>query len=188
MAKKKIELEEGNIFSVKITEDLWTIAQLCNLFKYPSGRLTTETLAFFNYRAGSEDQIIQELNAIDISNPIMITTINGHPLKHYDLNVIDTKPIYYKNEPNYKDNISNTLGFYKNKSRDYQDIIASYFGVLPWDKYAKDDYMETTLLPNFKKRDDVKYMRDFSIDEIQKLLRPDNIKLIKRLKEEQEKQ
>jgi hypothetical protein len=188
MAKKKIELEEGNIFSVKVDENVWTIAQLCNLFKFPNSRLTTETLAFFNYKAESEEQIIKELDLIDLSKPIMITTINGHPIKHYDLKIIGTKAIYYSNEPNYKNDISKNGGDYKKMSQDYQDILASYFGVLPWDMYAKDDYMETTLLPNYERRQDVKYMKDFNIDEIQEFLSPDSPKLIKRLKEEQEKQ
>lgn len=185
MAKKKTELEEGNIFSVRIAENVWTIAQLCNIFKLPNSRYRQETLSFFNYKAISEEQIINELNEIDLSNPFFISTINGHPIKNYGLNIIGTKNVSYKNEPNFKNDITKSLGLYKNKSRDFEDIVASYFGVLPWDMYAKDDYMETSLLPSFEKRDDVKYMKDFSIDEIQKFLSPDSPKLIKRLKEKQ---
>jgi len=181
MAKKKIELEEGNVFSVRIAENVWTIAQLCNIFKIPNSRYSTETLAFFNYKTENEEQIINELDDIDLSNPFLITTINGHPIKYYELNIIGTRPIHYKNEPNYKNDISKSGGDYKNITQDYEDIIASYFGVLPWDCYAKDDYMETSLLPSFEKRDDVKYMKDFSIQELQKLLPSRNIKLIKLL-------
>ena len=181
MTKKKIELEEGNIFSVKISEEIWTIAQLCDNFKLPNSKYTQQTLAFFNYKAKNEEQIINELNEIDLSKPFFITTINGHPIKNYGLNIIGLKNVNYRNEPNFKNDISKSLGLYKNKSRDFEDIVASYFGVLPWDKYAKDDYMETSLLPSFEKRDDVKYMKDFSIQELQKLLPSRNIKLIKLL-------
>ena len=181
MTKKKIELEEGNIFSVKISEEIWTIAQLCDNFKLPNSKYTQQTLAFFNYKAKNEEQIINELNEIDLSKPFFITTINGHPIKNYGLNINGIKNVNYRNEPNFKNDISKSLGLYKNKSRDFEDIVASYFGVLPWDCFAYDNYMENALVNNFEKRDDVKYMRDYTIDELKEMLGNDNYRLNKML-------
>lgn len=178
---KKIQLQEGDLFSIKIENNIWTIAQLCNIFKFPNSRLTTETLTFFNYTAESEEQIIKEINDIDLSRPFFITTISGHPIKFYELSIIGNKKINYTNLPNYKNDISKSGGDYKNITQDYEDILKSFFGILPWDKYAKDDYMETSVLPNFEKRNDVKYMKDFTIEQLQKILPARNVKLIKLL-------
>jgi len=56
-------------------------------------------------------------------------------------------------------------------------ILRPFFGIIPWDSYYKDDFVDELLLDGVKKRDDVTYMKDFSLDELKRILQPDNLKL-----------
>jgi len=177
MAKKKIVLEEGQIFGIDLGYNVWTIGQLCNIFTLPNSKYSQATLAFFNYKATSEEQIINDLEKIDLSNPISIFTINGDPIKTYRLSVYGKREVAYINLPNFKTEITQSLGLYKGYSEDFEHILQAYFGIIPWDCFYKDNYIDLVLTPNTQKRDDVKYMKDFSVEELKKLLPMENIKL-----------
>jgi len=88
MAKTKLILEEGVVFSIKLSENAWTLGQLCNLFKLEGKSYEQYTLAFFNYLFSSEEELKNNIEVIDLSEPIIILTINGHPVRTYKLNVV----------------------------------------------------------------------------------------------------
>ena len=182
MSKRYKQLEEGDIFSIVLSNDIWTIGQLCHLFK-EGKKYVQHTLAFFDCKFESEIEILEEINDLDLSNPICIETINGHPLKDYKLKFVTNKEIFYKNIPNFKNDIHLPSGLYKLRTIDFMLILKPFFGLVPWDAYYKDDYVDEHLIEGVKKRDDVTYMKDFSIDELKEILTPENLKLNQLLEE-----
>lgn len=177
MAKTKIVLEEGMLFSIKLNENAWTLGQLCNLFKLEGKRYEQYTLAFFNYLYSSEEELKKNIEHLDLSKPMIILTINGNPVRTYKLDVIGKRETNYSNVPSYKNEISKSLGLYKGRSSDFDHILKTFFGLHPWDGFYKDDYVDEVLTPNTTKRKDVKYMKDFSIEELKKILPANSIKL-----------
>ncbi|AIM37876.1 hypothetical protein KO02_15160 [Sphingobacterium sp. ML3W] len=177
MAKTKIVLEEGMLFSIKLNENAWTLGQLCNLFKIEGKRAEQYTLAFFNYLFSSEAEIKEELQNLDLSKPIIILTINGNPIKNYGLDIIATREINYQNVPNYKSEISQSLGLYRNKSQDFDHILKTFFGFHPWDGFYKENYVDEVLTQGTVKRKDVKHLKDFSIEELKQIMPTNSIKL-----------
>ncbi|MCL1992890.1 MAG: hypothetical protein FWG66_08075 [Spirochaetes bacterium] len=177
------EMEEGDVFLIRLDSNVWTVAQLCNMFS-KSFRYSQYTFAFFNYKFASAGEAAEKAKsdaALDFKWPIAIFTINGHPLKRHGLKFLANRDIAYENAPNFKKDISSLFGMYKNTSYDFPDILKAFFGILPWDCFYKDDYIDKILLKDAQKRDDVKYMKDFSIDELKRLLPPDSLKLNKLL-------
>lgn len=177
MSNTKIILEEGILFSIKLNENAWTLGQICNLFKIEGKRYEQYTLAFFDYLFSSEEELKEEVQILDLSRPIIILTINGNPKKTYKLDVIGKREVYYKNVPNYKSEISQSLGMYRNKSQDFDHILKTFFGLHPWDGFYKEDYVDEVLTQGTVKRKDVKYLKDFSIEELKQILPADSIKL-----------
>ncbi|MDR2152053.1 MAG: hypothetical protein LBO72_04465 [Helicobacteraceae bacterium] len=112
-----------------------------------------------------------------LDKPVIITTSNGNPIKHYGLNIIGKREIYYENISDYKNDISKTSGLYKGKSTDFDIIIKAFFGILPWDCFYKDNYIDEYLIEGVKRRNDTKCLKDFSIEELKKLLPDRSIKL-----------
>lgn len=71
------------------------------------------------------------------------------------------------------------LVFYKNRSTDPSLFLEPYFGLFPWDGYADDKWIEKRyLLPNYEIRNDIKHLKDFSLDELSILLPANSPKLI----------
>lgn len=177
MAKTKILLEEGMLFSIELKEDAWTLGQLCNLFTIEGKRADQYTLAFFNYLFSSEEELKEEVPTLDLSKPIIILTINGNPIKNYRLNIIGAREINYQNVPNYKNEISQSLGLYRNQSQDFDHILKTFFGLHPWDGFYQENYVDKVLTQGTVKRKDVKYLKDFSVEELKQILPANSIKL-----------
>jgi hypothetical protein len=177
MAKTKIVLEVGMIFSIKLNENSWTLGQICNLFKIEGKRAEKYTLAFFNYLCCSEEKLKEYVPTLDLSKPIIILSINGNPIKNYGLNIIGEREINYQNIPNYKNEISQSLGLYRNKSQDFDHILKAFFGLHPWDGFYKENYVDEVLIQGAVKRKDVKYLKDFSIEELKQIMPANSIKL-----------
>ncbi|QXU44111.1 hypothetical protein [Pedobacter sp. D749] len=177
MAKTKIVLEEGMLFSIKLNENAWILGQLCNLFNIEGKLYEQYTLAFFNYLFPIEEKLKSEIETLDLSKPIIILTINGNPIKNYGLNIIGKREINYQNVPNYKNEISQSLGLYRNKSQDFDHILKTFFGLHPWDGFYKDKYVDEVLTEGTVKRKDVKYLKDFSVEELKQILPANSIKL-----------
>lgn len=184
MAKRTI-LEEGMLLSICLNDTTWTVGQVCNVFRLEGRRYEQHTMAFFNCVFNSEEELIANVNNLDLSRPIIILTTNGHPVRIYKLDVIGKREINYLNVPNYKDDISKTLGTYKNNSSDFDHILSTYFGLHPWDGWPILNYINNKLTPGTVKRSDVKYMKDFSIEELKNIMNPNNIKLIEYLKQKE---
>jgi len=176
MSKKVRQLKEGDIFSIPLGKDAWTIGQLCYLFKRGT-RYFQHTLAFFNCKFKSEAEINENISSLDLSNPIAIATTNGHPLKDYGLKFVGNREVAYQNAPDFKDDIHPELGLYRLNSVDFMMILEPFFGIVPWDSYYKDNYIDKFLIDGTKKRDDVTYMKDYTLDELKEMLSPNNFKL-----------
>jgi hypothetical protein len=177
MVKTKLILEEGMLFSIKLDKNTWTLGQLCNLFKLEGKRYEQYTLAFFNYLFSTEEELKQNIDTLDLSKPIIILTINGNPVKNYGLDIVGKREIRYNNVLNYKEEICQSLGLYRGKSSDFDYLLLGYFGLFPWDGYYKDDLIEDFLTHDTKKRNDVKYMKDYSIEELKQIMPANSIKL-----------
>ncbi|WP_172914974.1 hypothetical protein [Capnocytophaga canis] len=176
---KKNTLEEGQIYVIKLSNGLFTLTQLIN-HHVVTERKSEDTFAFFNYLFTTLENIQDEAFKLDYSNPIAITTINGYP-KTYGWMFLGKQEISISFD--YKKNIS-SLGFYNNQSTDPSLFLEPYFGLFPWDGYYKENYVEEELLPNAEIRKDIKFLKDFTIEELKKLLPANSPKLIQRLKEE----
>jgi hypothetical protein len=177
MVKTKLILKEGMLVSIKLNENNWTLGQLCNVFKLENKRYEQYTFAFFNYLFLTEQELKNSIDILDLNVPIIILTINGNPIKNYGLNLIGIREIDYHSIPDYKDNISQTLGLYKDRSSDFDHILSTYFGLYPWDGFYKEDYVDNVLTPNAPKRKDIKYMKDYSIEALKKIMPPNSVKL-----------
>ena len=176
MNNKIRQIEEGDIFSINLDENIWTVGQLCNLFTL-NKRYSQYTMAFFNHKFESVTEITEAIHEINLKNPIAIFTINKPPSRYKQLNFIGKREIAYDNASDYKKDISSNLGMYKNFSTDFENIIKAFFGLFPWDGFGLDDYVDQKLIKGTERRSDVKLMKDFSIEELKNLLDPDNIKL-----------
>jgi hypothetical protein len=181
---KRVIFEEGQIFSIEMDKNKWTLGQLCNLFIMENSTYKQWTLAFFDYLFTSEDELKDKLDTIKLDRPIIIATTNGNPVRHYyGLKIIGKREIDYINIPDYKNNIS-TIGLYNKRSIDFDILIKAFFGILPYDCFYKDDYVDEFLVEGSKKRNDIKCLKDFSIEELKKLLPENSIKLKKVLENE----
>jgi hypothetical protein len=181
MNKRKVILEEGMLFSIRLEDNAWTLGQLCNLFKLEGRKYEQHTLAFFNHIFLSEIELKNNINTLDLSKPIIILTTNGNPVRIYKLDVIGKREINYRNVPDYKSEICQSLGLYKGMSEDFDHLLKTFFGLHPWDGFYKDDYVDEILTVGTKKRNDVKYMKDFSIEELKQIMPANSIKLKQRL-------
>ena len=62
-------------------------------------------------------------------------------------------------------------------SEDFDHILKTFFGLHPWDGFYKDDYVDEVLIAGTSKRNDVKYLKDFSVEELKKIMPASSIKL-----------
>ncbi len=175
--KKKI-YREGQIYAIELSDGSYTISQLIN--HHPVGEKGSEnTFAFFNYK-DSLEALTKNINTLDLTTPFAIANTNGKP-RDYGWKRITEREIVIT--VNYKKDIS-SLGLYNDCSTEPELFLEPYFGLFPYDGYYKDDLVDEDLLPNAEKRDDIKYLKDFTTDELKELLPPNSPKLIERLKEE----
>lgn len=77
----------------------------------------------------------------------------------------------------YKSDISPTLGLYKNKSTDFDHLLNAWFGFLPWDGFCREDYVDAFLTPGTKKRSDIRFMKDFTVEELKEIMPAGSIAL-----------
>lgn len=134
-------------------------------------------MPFFNYLFSSEEELKEEVSTLDLSKPIIILTINGNPIKNYRLNIIGEREINDQNVPNYKNEISQSLGLYRNQSQHFDHILKTFFGLHPWDGFYQENYVDKVLTQGTVKRKDVKYLKDFSVEELKQILPANSIKL-----------
>lgn len=170
-------LIEGQIFAVPLSNGDYTIAQLINRHLImPSMRKSENTFAFYNIIYTTLEDVMRQVQIMDISTPIAILTANSSP-KTYKWIPVGYREINIKFD--YKQNIT-SLGLYRNRSTDPSLLLEPYFGLFPWDGYAVDNWIEDKyLLPNAEIREDIKFIKDYSIDELSKLLPPNSSKLFK---------
>ena len=180
-------LTEGAILSIQLEETAWTIGQLCCRFELEGQKYKQYTMAFFDVLFSSEEELVENLDSLDLTKPIIITTLNRHPQRGYGLHLIGNKTISYTNVPNYKSDISPTLGLYKNKSTDFDHLLNAWFGFLPWDGFCREDYVDAFLTPGTKKRSDIRFMKDFTVEELKKIVPAGSIALIQHLQKDSEK-
>lgn len=124
-----------------------------------------------------EEEFKEEVPTLDLSKPIIILTINGNPVKNYRLNIIGAREINDQNVPNYKNEISPSLGLYRNQSQDFDLILKTFFGLHPWDGFYQENYVNEFLTQGTVKRKDVKYLKDFSIEQLKQIMPANSIKL-----------
>jgi hypothetical protein len=173
---KKIMFEEGQLFSIEMLKNKWTLGQLCNYFTKENSAYKQFTLAFFNYLFETEDELINNINEIALDKPIIIATVNGNPTRNYGLKIIGKREINYTNALDYKNKID-TIGLYNNRSTDFDYLLRAFFGIIPYDSFYKDDLVDEFLVSGTEKRKDIKYLKDYSIDELKKILPENSIKL-----------
>ena len=177
-------LTEGAILSIQLEETAWTIGQLCCRFELEGQKYKQYTMAFFDVLFSSEEELVENLDSLDLTKPIIITTLNRHPQRGYGLHLIGNKTISYTNVPNYKSDISPTLGLYKNKSTDFDHLLNAWFGFLPWDGFCREDYVDAFLTPGTKKRSDIRFMKDFTVEELKEIMPAGSIALIQHLQKD----
>lgn len=178
MRTKRVKLEEGQVYAVPLPDGSYTVAQLYNQHIITS-RESEVTFGFFNYKFDTLEKLKADYNELDLSNPFSIATTNGYPW-HYGWVFLSKNSI--KTEYNYKIEICN-LGLFKKRSTDPLTFLEPYFGILPWDETVEGFFVRH-LLPNAEIRKDIKYIKDYSTEELIKLLGKTHIKVIQRLKEE----
>jgi len=93
-------LAEGAILSIKLKETAWTIGQLCCRFELEGQKYKQYTMAFFDVLFSSEAELVENLDGLDLTKPIIITTLNSHPQRGYRLHLIGNKSVSYTNVPN----------------------------------------------------------------------------------------
>ena len=177
-------LPEGAVLSIKLKETAWTIGQLCCRFELEGQKYKQYTMAFFDVLFSSEAELVENLDGLDLTKPIIITTLNSHPQRGYGLHLIGNKTISYTNVPNYKSDISPTLGLYKNKSTDFDHLLNAWFGFLPWDGFCREGYVDAFLTPGTKKRSDIRFMKDFTVEELKEIMPAGSIALIQHLQKD----
>ena len=153
-------------------------------FELDGQKYKQNTMAFFEVLLSSEEELVENLDSLDLRKPIIITTLNSHPQRGYRLHLIGNKTISYINVPNYKSDISPMLGLYKNKSTDFDHLLNAWFGFLPWDGFCREDYVDTFLTPGTKKRSNIRFMKDFTVEELKEIMPAGSIALIQHLQKD----
>lgn len=180
MSKKHI-LEEEQIYAIPLSDGSYTVAQLIN--HHPlKGKLSVDTYAFFNYKFSDKDEFMDSIDNLILQKPYSVITSSGAPWQ-YDWDLIKNKELKIN-----KNEILSNLddeGYIDGTSTNPNVLLKAYFGLFPWDGYFKDDYLDEFMLSNAEMRDDIKYLKDFTTEELKELLPPNSPKLIKRLKEEE---
>ncbi len=173
----KVHIEEGQIFAVPLSNGTYTIAQLINKHMIkPTMRKSENTFAFFDILFNDIKEAKIHVPTVDLSTPIAILTANSTPVA-YGWTPIGKKDICILLE--YKSLIS-SLGLFKNRSTDPSLFLEPYFGLFPWDGYAEDSWIEEKyLLPGTVIPKNIRFLKDFSIDELLKLLPHNSPKLLK---------
>lgn len=174
MARGK-NLKEGQVYAVPLSNGTFTVAQLVNHHIIESSKHISEnTFALFNIVYTSLEELKKELDNLDLSDPVSILTANSSP-RTYKWKLAGEREITIKFD--YKCQIS-SLGFFKNRSTDPTLFLEPYFGLFPWDGYAEDDWIEQKyLLPKAEIRKDIKYLRDYSLEELTRLMPENSLKL-----------
>lgn len=179
MSKKHI-LEEGQLYAIPLADGSFTIAQLVN--HHPLKKNTSvDTYAFFNYKFSDINKLTSNIDDLNFNNPFSVITSSGLPWQ-YDWEAIK-KEVIQIDKKKLLSNLDNE-GYINGTSTNPKVLLKAYFGLFPWDGYFKDDYLDEFMLPNAEMRDDVKYLKDYTTEELKELLPPNNVKLIQRLKEE----
>lgn len=178
MGTKRIKLEEGQVYAIPLPNDSYTLTQLYNLHIINS-RQSQVTFGFFNYKFETLEQLKSEYDRLDLSNPFAIATTNGYP-RHYGWEILGCKPI--STSYNYKAEIS-TLGLHRNRAIDPLAFLEPFFGIIPWDAIPEELFVNF-LLPNVKLGNYVKYAKDYSTEDLIKLLGTEHIRVKERLREE----
>ena len=80
-------LTEGAILSIQLEETAWTIGQLCCRFELEGQKYKQYTMAFFDLLFSSEEELVENLDSLDLTKPIIITTLNRHPQRGHGLHV-----------------------------------------------------------------------------------------------------
>lgn len=169
--------ECGQIYAIQLSDGSFTLAQLCNTYQLGK-RTSNNTFAFFNIKINLIEEL--DLNRFDFNDPFAIATING-TIRQYGWILVGNRPISYINL--FINEIDST-GDYKGESIDPSIFLEPYFGLFPWDGYYKDDFINENIFPDAKLRSDIKFMKDFSTNELIKIMPSNNIKLISRLESE----
>ena len=175
----------GGLFPIPLSPELWTVGQLCTTFKL-SYKHTLYTFALFDVTFPSEEELKLEAETLDLTSPIIICSMNGQPFDRYADSLFGKREIAYKNAPDFKKEISLETGLLPLRQNDLQRLLKPFFGLLPWDCYYRDDYVDQFLLPGTVKRSDVRYLKDYTTDELRAILPPDLFKLKERLRVEKE--
>lgn len=177
MSKKQVK-QEGQIYAIPLPDDSFTIGQLVNHHKVTE-RDSQDTFAFFNYRFSSLEEAKEKSNKLDFSNPFSIATINGY-LRQYGWTLLGIKDICF--DFNYKEKIDN-IGLYNMRSTDPAIFLEPYFGLYPWDAYPAG-YIDKHILPNADMGKNIKYCKDYNLEELIEILGENHIKVKERLKQE----
>jgi hypothetical protein len=178
MGTKRIKLEEGQVYAVPLPDESYTIAQLFNQHIINS-RQSQVTFGFFNYKFSTLEQLKANYNELDLSKPFSIATTNGYPW-HYGWEFLGSRTI--NTTYNYKVEIDN-LGLFKERSTDPLIFLEPYFGILPWDETLEGRFVRH-LLPNAEIRKDIKYIKDYTTEELINRLGKEHIRVKERLKGE----
>lgn len=179
---KRIKLEEGQFYAIELSDGTFTIAQLVH--HHPiTERKSEDTFAFFEYHFSTLKNIQEDYPSLDYSNPIAIATINGYP-RTYGWIFLGKEDV--KISWDYKKDISK-IGFYKNRSTDPSWFLEPYFGLSPLDAEPDGfiDIVNNYFISNIKLGKKVKFLKDFSIEELKELLPANSPILIKLLEERQ---
>jgi hypothetical protein len=67
---KKIVFEEGQIFTIEMDINKWTLGQSCNFFTKENSTYKQWTLAFFDYLFETETELINSINTINLNIPV----------------------------------------------------------------------------------------------------------------------
>ena len=176
--RKKVELKVGQIYAIPLYDSSYTIAQL--IYNHIiSIRCSSCTFSFFDYQYNSIDEVQNDLNNIDLSEPYAVATTNSNP-KDYCWELVGARETV--NTHRFINNISMSTGNYNKCSIDPLLFIEPFFGLFPWDGYAIDNYLEDRcILPGIEIPKRAKYMKDYSTVELLEIMPKDSLKLQQRL-------
>ncbi len=180
MSKKHI-LEEGQVYAIPLDDGSYTVGQLVNHHSLDK-KLSVDTYAFFNYKFFNREELISYIDSLAFDNPYSVITSSGAPWQ-YNWELVHNKEV----KINKKIILSglDSEGYINGTSTNPRVLLKAYFGLFPWDGYFKDNYLNEFMLPNAEMRDDVKYLKDFTTDELKSLLPPNSPKLIQQLEKRQ---
>ncbi len=152
MPKKRIVWNIGDVFAVKLSNDLYCIGQILDLQMKNVVRC-----AFFNESYSTSELSVNKLCSTE--NLISLVATTKEQLDYGIWEIIGNKNVEISKEkyPNEQYRDKGWIGAKIYDAAIVETFLEAYYGLIPWDSWADPQYFDKLLIDTSKKPDGLLY-------------------------------